>query len=175
MDPDIGEFELIERFFRFSKDKGVPFAGDDCAYLEVGAKTLAVTGDTLVEGVHFFADDAPEDVAWKILNVNLSDLAVCGARPLGCLLQASLPGFDGKWLSAFSRSLQKACETHDIPLIGGDTVKAPDKAPKTFGLTAFGETEFRIRRSGAKPGDDIWVTGHLGMASCALELITTGR
>jgi thiamine-monophosphate kinase len=125
----------------------------------------------IVEGVHFLADDPPEDVAWKLLAVNLSDLAAKGAEPVGVLLGYSLGG--GEWDAAFLRGLRQAIDTFGAPLLGGDTVATPPGAPRSFGLTAIGQAAGEVpSRSGAAAGDLLWVSGTIGDAGAGLRTLT---
>ena len=111
----------------------------------------------LVEGVHFLPDDPPADVAWKLLAVNLSDLAAKGATPVGVLL--GYPLGDADWDRAFVRGLGEALAAFDVPLLlGGDTVKGP----RVLSLTAIGRSAAAPSRSSARPGDGLWVTGVMG-------------
>lgn len=143
---------------------------DDAAVLEVGGTTLVLTHDMIVEGVHFLSSDPPGDVAWKLLAVNLSDLAAKGARPVGALLGYSL-GADA-WDRAFADGLSSALAAFAIPLLGGDTVSVPASAPRSFGLTAIGEALSAVpSRGGARAGDQLWVTGAIGDAGAGLSLL----
>lgn len=148
---------------------------DDGAVLEVGGTRLVLTHDMIVEGVHFLAQDPPADVAWKLVAVNLSDLAAKGARPIAALLGYTL-GYtlgDGEWDRAFAAGLAEALAAFDLPLLGGDTVSAPVRA---LGLTAIGEAAGPVpSRSGAKAGDQLWVSGEIGGAGAGLELLQAGR
>jgi thiamine-monophosphate kinase len=144
---------------------------DDAAVLEVGGARLVLTHDMLVEGVHFLPSDPPEDVAWKLVAVNLSDLAAKGARPVGVLVGYSLG--EEAWDAAFAKGLGEALAALDTPLLGGDTVSMP--AGKAFGLTAVGEAQGEVpSRSGAKPGDSLWVTGTIGDGMMGHALLTKG-
>ena len=143
---------------------------DDTAVLEVGGKSLVLTHDMLVEGVHFLPGDPPGDVAWKLVAVNLSDLAAKGARPLGVLLGYGLG--DPEWDSAFVAGLGTALAALDTALLGGDTVAAPAGAPRTLGLTALGEAAGPVpSRSGARRGDHLWVTGAIGDSGAGLRIL----
>jgi thiamine-monophosphate kinase len=132
---------------------------DDAAVLG----DLVLTHDMLVEGVHFLPDDPPEDVAWKLLAVNLSDLAAKGAMPLGVLLGYPLSETD--WDAAFVRGLGVALAHFDVALLGGDTVKGP----RVLSLTAIGRAAVAPSRSGALAGDALWVTGVVGGAGLGLR------
>ena len=127
-----------------------------------------VTTDTVVEGVHFLATDPPEDVAWKLVATNLSDLAAKGAVPAGILLNYPL-GDDG-WDAAFLRGLAEVLATFATPLIGGDTVTLPFGAPRILTVTAFGTDAAAPPRSGARAGDALWVTGTIGDAGAGLAI-----
>jgi thiamine-monophosphate kinase len=132
---------------------------DDAAVLG----DLVLTHDMLVEGVHFLPDDPPADVAWKLLAVNLSDLAAKGATPVGVLL--GYPLGDGEWDRAFVHGLGEALAAFEVPLLGGDTVKGP----RVLSLTAIGRSAVAPSRSGARPGDGLWVTGVIGRAGLGLH------
>jgi thiamine-monophosphate kinase len=171
----LGEFELIARYFArpTGERQGI---GDDCALIDVGGQTLAITSDMLLEGVHFLPDVDPEALGHKALAVNLSDLAAAGARPRCFLLDLALPRADARWLEAFSRGMFALAQSHGCALIGGDTTRAPQGAGVagvlSIAITAIGEID-RARyagRSGARPGDDIWVSGSLGEAALALAM-----
>jgi thiamine-monophosphate kinase len=129
---------------------------------------LTVTTDTIVEGVHFLPGDPPGDVAWKLLAVNLSDLAAKGARIEGVLL--NYPLSSDAWDRAFLDGLRAALETFGCPLIGGDTVSLPANAPRVLTLTAIGRDAPAPLRSGAQAGDELWVTGTIGDAGAGLRI-----
>lgn len=140
---------------------------DDAAVLEVGGATLVLTHDMIVEGVHFLPDDPPGDVAWKLLAVNLSDLAAKGARPLGALLGYTLG--EDEWDRAFAEGLGTALAAFGLALLGGDTVSAP---LRSLGLTVIGQADGPVpSRSGARPGDHLWVTGSIGDAGAGLRAL----
>ena len=120
------------------------------------------THDLLVEGVHFLPDDPPQDVAWKLLAVNLSDLAAKGAVPVGVLL--GYPLSDDEWDMAFVCGLGEALAAFDVPLFGGDTVRGP----RVLSLTAIGRSGYAPSRSGATAGDALYVTGTIGRAGLGL-------
>lgn len=128
---------------------------DDCAVLEIGGEALVLTHDTMVEGVHFLSDQSAEDIAWKLVASNMSDLAAKGAKPVGVLLSYQLGADD----AGFLRGLEAALARYGAALLGGDTVAA--NGPRTFGLTAIGKaTHLPVpSRSGARPGDKLWITG----------------
>ncbi len=169
----LSEFQLIERYFRRAPRSAGPVrlgVGDDCALLQVPeGETLAISTDMLVEGRHFFAGADPRALGHKTLAVNLSDLAAMGARPLGFTLALSLPAADPLWLQPFSEGLMALADAHQIELIGGDTTRGPlNLCVTVFGSVPEGAA---IRRSGARPGDEIWVSGSLGDAKLALSAL----
>ncbi len=166
----MGEFDLIARYFTRPVHRAALGVGDDCALLAPAAgMQLAVSSDMLVEGRHFFADMAPELLGHKALAVNLSDLAACGARPLAFTLALSLPRVDEAWLAGFSRGLLALADAHGCELVGGDTTQGP----LNICITVFGEVPAgqALLRSGARTGDDIYVSGTLGDARLALEAL----
>jgi thiamine-monophosphate kinase len=165
----MGEFELIERYFRRPVRQAVLGVGDDCALLQPApGMQLAISSDMLVEGRHFLSTVDPARLGHKALAVNLSDLAACGARPLAFTLALSLPGADEDWLAPFAQGLLALADQHGCELIGGDTTRGP----LNICITVFGEVPAgaALLRSGARPGDDVWVSGHLGDARLALEV-----
>ncbi len=167
-----GESEFISRLRSLA---GVPAARglmDDAAVLDIGGgRQLVLTHDILVEGVHFLAADRPEDVAWKLVAVNLSDLAAKGARPVGILMGYTLSSDD--WNGRFAAGLEQVLEAFGLALLGGDTVSAPTGAPRSFGLTAIGEAEGPVpSRAGGRPGDLLWVSGTIGDAGAGLKIAT---
>jgi thiamine-monophosphate kinase len=169
---DLGEFELIGRFFdRPARDADVVVGvGDDAAVLRVApGHELVLAVDMMVEGRHFLAGTDPERLGHKILAVNLSDMAAMGARPRWALLAGALPDSDPDWLSAFSRGLFALADAHRVALVGGDTTRGP----RNLCVTIAGEVPIgqAIRRAGAGPGDDVWVSGELGGAMLALAAL----
>lgn len=151
----------------FAADPAARGLADDAAVLPVGGETLVLTHDMLVEGVHYLPDDPPGDVAWKLVAVNLSDLAAKGARPLGALLGFTLG--DDAWDRAFAAGLGKALAAFGLALLGGDTVSAPTR---TLGLTAIGKATGPVPgRGGAKAGDLLWVSGAVGDAGAGLTAL----
>ena len=168
----LSEDDLIATYF-------APLAGpaglglrDDAAVLAPPAgHDIVVTTDAVVAGVHFFADDAPADVARKALRVNLSDLAAKGAAPLGFVLALALPpDTSGDWLAGFAAGLRDDAAAFLLPLIGGDTVKTP--GPLTIAVTALGAVPRgrMVRRDGVKAGDILYVSGTIGDAALGLRL-----
>ena len=166
--PRMGEFELIERFFRRAPRQADLGVGDDCALLSPRpGHQLALSTDTLVEGRHFLSTVPPRHLGHKCLAVNLSDLAACGAEPRAFLLALTLPAVDPVWLEDFSAGLWALADLHGCELIGGDTTRGP----LAISITVIGDvpTGQALLRSGAQTGDDIYVSGHLGDARLALE------
>lgn len=164
----MGEFELIERYFKRPARHAVVGIGDDCAiWSPQPGHQLALSADMLVEGRHFLSTVNPRHLGHKALAVNLSDLAACGATPRAFLLSLSLPRVDENWLHDFSQGLFELADAHACELIGGDTTQGPlNIAITVLGETPHGES---ILRSTAQIGDDIYVSGHLGDARLALE------
>jgi thiamine-monophosphate kinase len=148
---------------------------DDAAVLPVVGE-LVLTHDMMVEGVHFLPACPPADVAWKLIAVNLSDLAAKGARPLGVLMGYGF-GRDAAWDAAFAGGLAEALAAFELPLLGGDTVAMPAGAPQVLGLTAIGQAPATgaPSRAGARPGDRLWVTGAVGDAGIGLAIAQGGR
>jgi thiamine-monophosphate kinase len=138
---------------------------DDCAVLELDSETLVLTHDMMAESTHFRSDADMANVAWKLVAVNLSDLAAKGATPLGVLLGYSLGDNDARFLEGLGEVL----EAFDVPLLGGDTVRA--EGSRIFGLTAIGRaTHVPVPdRRRTQPGDSVWVTGVLGRAMLGFE------
>jgi len=177
--PGLGEFELIARYFAplAATRPGALGLLDDAALLdERPGWSLVATTDTIVADVHFPADAAPADVAAKLLGVNLSDLAAMGAEPAGYLLALALPRTWAKrvaaaWLEGFTAGLAASQSEHAIALVGGDTVATP--GPLTLTLTALGHVEagWALLRSGAKPGDVVYVSGSIGDAALGLRVL----
>ena len=164
----MGEFDLIARYFTRPARRAVAGVGDDCALWQPQAgMQLAVSSDMLVEGRHFLSTVSPQRLGHKALAVNLSDLAACGARPLAFTLALSLPRTDETWLQGFSKGLLTLADLHQCELIGGDTTQGP----LNMCITVFGEVPpgDALMRSGAQPGDDIYVSGQVGDARLALE------
>ncbi len=182
--PELGqavtEFDLIRTWFsdlgpsRPDVELGV---GDDCALLRVPAgQRLAVSIDTLVSGTHFLPDCDPEALGHKSLAVGLSDLAAMGAEPAWATLALTLPpelvSQHPDWLAAFARGLGDLALAHGVRLVGGDTTRGPLSV--TVQVHGFVPQGAAIRRSGARPGDLVYVSGTLGDAGLALRKILAG-
>lgn len=167
-----GEDELIARFFRPLAGEGACELLDDAATLVAPpGHDIVATADALVAGVHFFADDPPDAIAWKALAVNLSDLAAKGATPLGFLLSLALPpDWTVDWLAGFADGLGACAREGGCPLLGGDTVRTP--GPLTLSVTALGHvpTGRAVLRTTARPGDLLFVSGAIGDGALGLHL-----
>ncbi len=166
----VAEFDLIEKYFAPLAGEGGLDLLDDAAIISPKANfDLILTKDMLIESVHFFGDDDPASIAWKILSVNMSDLAAKGASPVGYLMGIGFPNSpDDAFLQAFTRGLDEAQRFYGIQLLGGDTVKTPKAL--TLSLTAIGElpTGTMVKRRTASVGDSIYVSGTLGDSAIAL-------
>jgi thiamine-monophosphate kinase len=165
----LGEFDLIDRYFKRPVRRATLGIGDDCALLSPSpGMQLAVSSDMLVEGRHFLSTVAPQRLGHKALAVNLSDLAACGAEPLAFTLALSMPRADEVFLEGLSRGLMALADAHGCELVGGDTTQGP----LTLCLTVFGQVLAgqALLRSGARGGDDVYVSGTVGDARLALEV-----
>ena len=165
----LGEFDLIGRYFSRPVQRAALGIGDDCALFAPGpGMQLAVSSDMLVEGRHFLGTVAPDRLGHKALAVNLSDLAACGARPLAFTLALAMPRAEEAFLEGFSHGLLKLADAHGCELVGGDTTQGP----LNICITVFGEVPHgqALLRSGARVGDDLYVSGTLGDARLALEV-----
>ena len=161
------EFDLIARHFTRATPGAVLGVGDDCALLApTPGMQLAVSSDMLLEGRHFSPQDSPAGIGHKSLAVNLSDLAAMGATPRWATLAIALPEANDAWLTAFARGFYRMAEQHGIELVGGDTTRGA----LTLSITVIGEVPpgHALRRDGARPDDDVWVSGVLGSAAMAL-------
>jgi thiamine-monophosphate kinase len=165
------ERAFIDMLKPLARDPAARGLADDAAVLGVGGEMLVLTHDMIVEGVHYRPGDPPQDVAWKLVAVNLSDLAAKGARPIGVLLGYAL-GSVAACDAAFIDGLREALEAFGVPLLGGDTVRMPDDAPRVHGLTAIGiaHPSGTPSRAGAQPGDILYMTGRVGMAGLGLAI-----
>ena len=165
----MGEFELIERYFKRPPQRAQVGVGDDCAiWMPTPGQALAISSDMLVEGRHFLSTVDPVALGHKALAVNLSDLAACGATPCTFTLGLSLPQIDDAWLSGFAQGLWALADAHACELIGGDTTRGP----LTIAITVWGELPpgQALLRSAAQVGDDIYISGVVGQARMALEV-----
>ena len=168
-----GEDRLIARFFApLASDPGAFGLNDAAAILQPPpGHDLVLKADAIVGGVHFFADDPAEDVARKALRVNLSDLAAKGAKPLGYLLSLALPRETGEaWLTRFAEGLRSDAERYGCPLFGGDTDRTPGPITVSVAMVGSLPSGSMVRRTGAKPGDRVFVTGTIGDAALGLAL-----
>ena len=161
------ESEVIERLRRIATHEAARGLLDDAALFH----GLVITHDSIAEGVHFLTDDPPDSVGWKLVAVNMSDLAAKGAIPAAALLSLTIAG-DGAWEQAFIAGLEAACAAFALPLIGGDTIALPDGAPRVLGLTAIGRAGPHVpSRAGGEPGDRLWLIGDIGDAAAGLALL----
>jgi thiamine-monophosphate kinase len=172
----LSEFDLIERYFRCcgaSRNDVALGVGDDAALLRVPAgMELVVTLDTLVEGVHFLPGCDPRALGHKALAVNLSDLAAMGAEPAWVMLALTLPQSEPAWLEAFSDGFCRLARDSGVQLVGGDTTRGPlAVSVAAKGLVPAGQA---LRRSGARPGDLVFVSGELGSAGLGLQALRDG-
>ena len=159
----MGEREILARLRRIATDPAARGLADDAALLD----GLVLTHDTIAEGIHFLSRDPPASVGWKLVAVNLSDLAAKGATPRAALLSLAIG--DRDWDEAFVAGVAAACESYGLALIGGDIIALPAGAPRVLGLTAIGLAGERVpARSGGKPGDRLWLVGTLGDSAAGL-------
>lgn len=167
------EFALIARHFRPLAGAGALDLADDAALLTPPpGRELVLAADAMVAGVHFLPDDPPETIGRKLLRVNLSDLAAMGAEPLAYLMTVALPhGTPDAWLHAFVTGLAEDQRAYALQVLGGDTVSTP--GPLTLSLTILGTVPpgQAIRRAGARPGDQLWVSGTLGDGALGLRAL----
>jgi thiamine-monophosphate kinase len=166
------EFSLIYRYFSdLGRGPAVDLSvGDDCAILRLGqSERLATSVDTMVAGVHFPVDSFPEDIGFRAVSAAASDLAAMGARPLGMTVALTLPEMDELWVNAFSQGLAAAVSEYRLPLVGGDTTRGP----LTISVQVLGAlpTDQALLRSGARVGDEVYVSGTLGDAAGALAYL----
>ena len=169
----VPEFELIQRYFNRSGHQQADVVlgiGDDAALLNTPAgQQLVIAIDTLVEGIHFPVNTSPYAIGWKALAVNLSDLAAMGAEPAWFTLALTLPESSENWLTEFSAGLFELANQYELPLVGGDTTRGP--LTVTVQIAGYVPTGQALLRSGANPGDHIFVSGSLGDATLALQLL----
>jgi thiamine-monophosphate kinase len=172
----VDEFDLIRRYF--SRDAEVPGTlvgvGDDGAVLQPtpGTEQVQVT-DTLVEGVHFPANISARDIGYRAVAVNLSDIAAMAARPRWMTLALTLWDKDEGWVEAFAAGLYEAAAEHGVSLVGGDTTQG-DSVVITLHVSGEVDEGGALLRSGAQPGDTVFVTGTVGDAAAGLELLHEG-
>lgn len=160
------EVDVIARLRRIASDPAARGLLDDAALLD----GLVITHDSMAEGVHFLPTDPPASVGWKLVTVNLSDLAGKGAQPVGALLSLTLS--DSDWDRALLDGVEAACESYGFGLIGGDTIALPAGAPRVYGLTAIGSAgDNTPSRAGGGEGDRLWVAGTLGDSAAGLALL----
>ncbi|MFA7280785.1 MAG: thiamine-phosphate kinase [Sterolibacterium sp.] len=161
------EFDLIARYFTRPTPQTLLGVGDDAALISpTPGMNLVVSTDMLAAGTHFFPDTDPEALGWKCLAVNVSDLAAMAARPRWAVLSVALPQADERWIAAFAQGFFACAATFGIDVVGGDTTRGP----MNFCVTIFGEVPQNqaLLRSGARPGDEIWVSGTPGRAALGL-------
>jgi thiamine-monophosphate kinase len=167
------EFGLIARHFRALAGPGALDLLDDAALLDPPpGRQLVLAADAMVAGVHFLPADPPETVGRKLLRVNLSDLAAMGAAPLGYLMTTAFPrGTDDAWIAAFARGLEADQREFGLAVLGGDTVSTP--GPMALSLTILGTVApgRALRRRGARPGDEVWVSGTIGDGALGLRVL----
>ena len=166
----VSEFDLIRRHFTRNTTHTELAIGDDAALIRARpGMQLAVSTDMLVCGTHFLADTDPEDLGWKTLAVNVSDLAAMGAEPRWAFLALALPALDEAWIEAFARGLFACADAFGVDLAGGDTTRGP----LNLALTIIGEVPQgeAITRAGARAGEDLWVSGQPGRAALGLAAL----
>jgi thiamine-monophosphate kinase len=165
------EAEALERLRKFATDPAARGLADDAALFE----GLVITHDSIAEGVHFLPEDPAGSVGWKLVAVNLSDLAGKGATPAAAVLSLTISS-DSIWDEAFLTGVEAACTSYGLPLIGGDTIALPNGAPRVFGLTAIGRAGPRTpSRGGARPGDRLWLVGTVGDSAAGLIQLLENR
>lgn len=167
------EFALIARHFGPLAGEGALDLSDDAALITPPAgRQLVLAADAIVEGVHFLRDDPPETIGRKLLRVNLSDVAAMGGEPLAYLMTTAFgPRMDDAWIARFAAGLLEDQREFGLSVLGGDTVATPGAA--AFSLTILGAVEpgRAIRRVGARPGDEVWVSGTIGDGALGLKVL----
>jgi len=167
------EFALIARHFRPLAGDGALDLADDAAVLDIPpGRQLVIAADAMVEGVHYLPEDPPETVGRKLMRVNLSDLAAMGAAPLGYLMTTVLPrSTPDSWIAGFARGLAEDQRGFGLTVLGGDTAATP--GPTCLSLTILGTVApgAALRRAGARPGDDVWVSGTIGDGALGLRVL----
>ncbi len=167
----LGELDFIEALRRIATHPAARGLADDAAVLG----DLVLTHDSIAEGVHYLPGDPASSVGWKLVAVNLSDLAAKGATPLAALMSVTLSG-DGAWERDFLSGIAAACDAFDLPLVGGDTIALPTGTPRVLGMTAIGRAGASVpSRAGGRPGDRLWLVGTLGDAAAGLALLGSGH
>lgn len=157
------ERDIIDRLRGIATDPAARNLEDDAALLD----GLVLTHDSIAEGIHFLTTDPPASVGWKLIAVNLSDLAAKGAKPVAALLSLALS--DSEWDRGIVDGIEAACESYGLALIGGDTIALPQGAARVYGLTAIGRAGAKTpSRSGGKPGDKVWLAGAVGNSAAGL-------
>lgn len=163
----IGEFAFLERLRALATHPAARGLEDDAAVIG----DMVLTHDSIAEGIHYLSDDPPASVGWKLVAVNLSDLAAKGAEPIAALMSVTIGG-DGEWEERFLSGVAAACEAYSLPLVGGDTIALPAGSPRVLGLTAIGRGGVDIpSRGGGRPGDRLWLVGVLGDAAMGLATL----
>jgi len=161
------ESEVIERLRRIATAPEARGLLDDVAVLD----GFVITHDSIAEGVHFLINDPPASVGWKLVAVNLSDLAAKGAKPAAALLSLTISGA-GDWEESFLGGLEAACESYGLPLVGGDTIALPTGTPRVLGMTVIGHAGSNVpQRTGGQDGDALWLIGTVGDAAAGLTLL----
>jgi thiamine-monophosphate kinase len=167
------EFAFIARHFRPLAGEGALDLADDAAVLDIPpGRRLVIAADAMVEGVHYLPDDPPETIGRKLLRVNLSDLAAMGAAPLGYLMTTTFQrGVMEDWVAGFVRGLAQDQREFGLHALGGDTAVTP--GPTCLSLTILGTVApgAVLRRAGARPGDDVWVSGTIGDGVLGLRVL----
>ena len=174
---ELGEFGLINRIaplFGHLIPKGVEGIGDDCAVIPISeTESLVVTTDLLVEDIHFLRAKMPaNDLGWKSLAVNLSDIAAMGANPVGTFLSIGLPSdVTVEWTDSFFEGMHRLAAQHNVPLLGGDTTSSPDKIVINLAVVGKASSKTIKRRSAAQAGDIVVTTGFVGDSGAGLWLL----
>ncbi len=167
------EHSIIKNFFSdigasFIEERGILVsAGDDAALIEPSLNKLAISSDTSIEGVHFLSSMDPRDIAYRSVAIALSDLAASGAEPIWFMLNLNLPDFKETWLNSFKKGLQDISTEYQIPLIGGDTCKGD--LVISVQVAGLIQKENFLKRTGARKGDSIFVSGNIGEAYRGLK------
>ncbi len=166
-----GEFDVLRAIFAALGAAGRDL-GDDCALIPVGGRTLAISIDLSLEGVHFRTDWlAFKEIGWRATAAALSDLAAEGATPLGVLASLGVPGNASPAVQIMT-GVGAAARSVGASVLGGDLVRSPRYL---VDVCVLGVAQRPMRRSGARPGNGLWVTGRLGGAGLALAALRAGR